>query len=92
MAIPQVNMGMHTQGWSMDEMMGHGMEHQQQDDNWSNSSRGVPAVPNTLNVEDWYVKHHLVSAYRHRTSANPHCRFQFFGINGDVNGISIDGQ
>lgn len=53
MAIPQVNMGMHTQGWSMDEIMGHGMEHEHQDDNWSNSSRGVPAVPNALNVEDW---------------------------------------
>ena len=51
-AIPQVNMGMHNQTWSMDGMMGQGMEHQQ-DDNWSNSSRSVPIVPNTLNVEDW---------------------------------------
>ena len=25
------------------------------DDSWSNSSRGGPAVPTTLNVEDWYV-------------------------------------
>jgi hypothetical protein len=52
MAIPQVNLGMHSQGWSMDGMMGQGMEHQQ-DDNWSNSSISAPIVPNTLNVEDW---------------------------------------
>lgn len=51
-AIPQANMGMHAHGWSMDGMMSHGLEHQQ-DDNWSNSSRSVPIVPNTLNVEDW---------------------------------------
>lgn len=53
MALPQVNnMGMHNQGWSMDGMLGQGMEHQQ-DDNWSNSSISAPIVPNTLNVEDW---------------------------------------
>ena len=51
MAIPQVNLGMHNQGWSVDEMITQGME--QQDDNWSSSSRSVPIVPNTLNVEDW---------------------------------------
>ncbi len=55
MTIAQVNMGMHDQGWSMDEMMGHGMDRQPQDDDWSNSSRSVPVVPNTLNVEDWLV-------------------------------------
>jgi hypothetical protein len=61
MAIPQVSMGMQNAGWSMDDMMGSGMEHQQQDDNWSNSSRSVPIVPNTLNVEDWYVVRSLTT-------------------------------
>ena len=52
MVLPQVNIGMPNQSWSMDGLMGQGIEHQQ-DDNWSNSSRSVPIVPNTLNVEDW---------------------------------------
>lgn len=52
LVLPQVNMGMPHPNWSMDGLMGQGMEHQQ-DDNWSNSSRSVPIVPNTLNVEDW---------------------------------------
>jgi hypothetical protein len=42
-------MGMPNPGWSVDPMMGQGME-SQQDDNWSNSSRSVPVVPPTLNV------------------------------------------
>jgi hypothetical protein len=50
--VPQFNMGMPNPGWSVDPMMGQGME-SQQDDNWSNSSRSVPVVPPTLNVEDW---------------------------------------
>jgi hypothetical protein len=50
--LAQVNMGMQSQGWAVDGIMGPSMEHQQ-DDNWSNSSRSVPIVPNTLNVEDW---------------------------------------
>lgn len=52
MVMPQVNMEMHNHTWSMDGMMANGLEHQH-DDNWSNSSRSVPIVPNTLNVEDW---------------------------------------
>ena len=41
-------------------VQGHGGEHDaawmsqmSPDDSWSNSSRGGPAVPTTLNVEDW---------------------------------------
>lgn len=42
------------QTWPM-QAMGTGVETANPDDNWSNSSRGAPPVPTTLNVEDWYV-------------------------------------
>ncbi|KAK2760238.1 Transcriptional activator of fatty acid utilization [Arachnomyces sp. PD_36] len=55
-------MGMHSQQsqWppmqSLDShMAGTTLDASSQDDNWSNSSRGGPIVPATLNVEDWYV-------------------------------------
>ena len=55
--VPQMSMGMSNQGWPMqgiDGMIATGMDQQNQDDNWSNSSRGNgPAVPMALNVEDW---------------------------------------
>lgn len=52
MAIPQVNVEMSHPSWPIEGLMGSGVEHQQ-DDSWSNSSRSVPMVPTTLNVEDW---------------------------------------
>lgn len=51
LAVPQFNMGMPNQGWSVDPMISQGLDNQ--DDNWSNSSVSVPIVPPTLNVEDW---------------------------------------
>lgn len=55
-------MGMHSQQqsqWPMQSldshMAGTTLDASSQDDNWSNSSRGGPIVPATLNVEDWYV-------------------------------------
>ena len=51
LAVPQFNMGMPNQGWSVDPMMSQAID--SQDDSWSNSSRSVPVVPPTLNVEDW---------------------------------------
>lgn len=89
MSTPQVNMGMHNHAWSMDGMMAQGMEHQQ-DDSWSNSSRSVPIVPNTLNVEDWWVEHSAFDPVSHKSVANCHRRFQFFGINGDLNAGGIE--
>lgn len=35
-------------------LAGTAMEASSQDDSWSNSSRGNPTAPTTLNVEDWY--------------------------------------
>lgn len=55
--VPQMNMGIPGQQWSMqgiDGLLAAGMENQSQDDSWSNSSRGnAPIVPTALNVEDW---------------------------------------
>lgn len=36
-------------------LAGTSLDTSSQDDNWSNSSRGGPTAPTTLNVEDWYV-------------------------------------
>lgn len=36
-------------------LAGTSLDASSQDDNWSNSSRGGPTAPTTLNVEDWYV-------------------------------------
>lgn len=69
MAVPQINMGMHDQAWSMDGMLGQGMDHQQ-DDSWSNSSISAPIVPNTLNVEDWYVHQTLCRSLRSQSATN----------------------
>ena len=65
-----------TSNWAQMQALGHQQPQQQHmrtsDDGWSTSSMGAsasgsgPAVPTTLNVEDW---------------------FQFFGINGDLNGM-----
>jgi hypothetical protein len=35
-------------------LAGNNMDSTSQDDNWSNSSRGNPTAPTTLNVEDWF--------------------------------------
>ena len=48
-----------SQGISMNNNMQHDQgwgNHMSPEDTWSNSSRGGPAVPTTLNVEDWYVQ------------------------------------
>ena len=42
--VPMSNNMQQDQGWGMSP-----------EDTWSNSSRGGPSVPTTLNVEDWYV-------------------------------------
>ena len=44
--IPMGNNMQADQGWN---------NHMSPEDTWSNSSRGGPSVPTTLNVEDWYV-------------------------------------
>lgn len=78
-----------AQGWSS-QFPGDG---QSSDDTWSNSSRGNgPIIPTTLNVEDWYVifssgsQKFIVAVLTLAT-----CRFQFFGMNGDVGGANADG-
>lgn len=52
---PMFNMsGM--QNWAgLDAALAGNPDSTSQDDNWSNSSRGNPTAPTTLNVEDWYV-------------------------------------
>ena len=60
------------------------------DDSWSNSSRGGPAVPTTLNVEDWWVNQLIF--YETATAwADSFSRYQFFGVNGgDINQATAD--
>ncbi|TPX08453.1 uncharacterized protein E0L32_010070 [Thyridium curvatum] len=52
----------------------------QSPDSWSTGSGQGQPVPSTLNVEDWYV-----DAPQHRMMP-----FQFFGINGDPNGVNFE--
>lgn len=60
---------------------------QSPDDTWSNSSRGHgPVVPTTLNVEDWqglplFVSEHTADLFG--------CRFNFFGMNGELGGGNL---
>jgi hypothetical protein len=57
LGVPGMGMGgMHQQPqqWSMDGgLVDSGFGGSQQDETWSNSSRGNPSVPLALNVEDW---------------------------------------
>lgn len=53
------------QNWAgLDAALAGNIDSTSQDDNWSNSSRGNPTAPTTLNVEDWYVLFH-VSSYKY---------------------------
>ncbi|KAE8552982.1 hypothetical protein EYB25_004361 [Talaromyces marneffei] len=53
---PQAMFGMEgMQNWAgHDAPLAGNMDSTSQDDNWSNSSRGNPTAPTTLNVEDWF--------------------------------------
>ena len=95
LGVPGMNMGgMHHSGqsWGMDGgLVDSGFGGSQQDETWSNSSRGPPSVPMALNVEDWYVSRALCTVCCiDLVLTMVFRRFQFFGINGEMTQHGLD--
>lgn len=93
------NPGQQSQGWPGMEggIVDSGFGGSQPDETWSNSSRGnAPSVPMALNVEDWYVDCfsccHICCLFLVRGANDVvlPCRFQFFGINGEMSAGALD--